>query len=232
MSFAERVTHLKPEGAYFMLARAQALEVAGRKIIHLEIGQPDVPTFGNIAQAGIKAIQDGNTRYTASAGTPALRRAIAEQASAQRGLSFSPENVVVGPGAKPALFFPTLALVRPGDEVLVRDKLLVADQVRGDEGQWGDLVLGPVVRIIGQIEAAQGHRLGVGIVEDGRDLHPRDPAVNLDVGLVRLRRHRIQLRPRRRHDRFRMNGRRIDDRNPARLGGKTRQDRAKSDQPK
>ena len=101
MSFADRVTHLKPEGAYHMLARAQALEAAGRTIIHLEIGQPDVPTFENIAQAGIKAIQTGNTRYTASAGTPALRRAIAEQASAQRGLKFGPEKVVVGPGAKP-----------------------------------------------------------------------------------------------------------------------------------
>ena len=121
MSFADRVTHLKPEGAYHMLARAQALEAAGRTIIHLEIGQPDVPTFENIAQAGIKAIQTGNTRYTASAGTPALRRAIAEQASAQRGLKFGPENVVVGPGAKPALFFPTLALVRPGDEVIYPD---------------------------------------------------------------------------------------------------------------
>ena len=51
MSFADRVTHLKPEGAYHMLARAQALEAAGRTIIHLEIGQPDVPTFENIARA-------------------------------------------------------------------------------------------------------------------------------------------------------------------------------------
>ena len=121
MPFAERVAHLAPEGAYFMLARAQALEAAGKHIVHLEIGQPDVPTFANIAAAGIQAIRDGNTRYTASAGTPALRRAIAEQASAQRTLAFKPEQVVVGPGAKPALFFPTLALVRPGDEVIYPD---------------------------------------------------------------------------------------------------------------
>ena len=121
MPFAERVAHLAPEGAYFMLARAQALEAAGKHIIHLEIGQPDVPTSANIAEAGIQAIRDGNTRYTPSAGTPALRRAIAEQASAQRGLDFKPEQVVVGPGAKPALFFPTLALVRPGDEVIYPD---------------------------------------------------------------------------------------------------------------
>ena len=72
MPFAERVTHLKPEGAYHMLARAQALEAAGRRIIHLEIGQPDVPTFDNISKAGIKAIQDGNTR--AIPHRPALQR--------------------------------------------------------------------------------------------------------------------------------------------------------------
>jgi len=121
MPFAERVAHLAPEGAYFMLARAQALEAAGKHIVHLEIGQPDVPTYTHIAEAGIRAIRNGNTRYTPSAGTPALRRAIAEQASAQRALEFKPEQVVVGPGAKPALFFPTLALVRSGDEVIYPD---------------------------------------------------------------------------------------------------------------
>lgn len=118
MEFAERVTKLVPEGAYYMLARAQALEAAGCEIIHLEIGQPDFPTFENIAQAGIRAIQEGHTRYTPSGGMPALRQAIAEDAGRRRGISINPDQVVVGPGAKPALFFPTLALVRPGDEVL------------------------------------------------------------------------------------------------------------------
>lgn len=121
MDFADRVIHLSPEGAYHMLARAQALEAQGRQIIHLEIGQPDVPTFENISQAGIRAIQEGYTRYTPSAGLPKLRQAIAEDAGRRRGISITPEQVVVGPGAKPALFFPTLALVRPGDEVIYPD---------------------------------------------------------------------------------------------------------------
>lgn len=121
MHFAERVTHLAPEGAYHMLARAQALEAAGRHIIHLEIGQPDVPTFANVRQAGIRAIEDGFTRYTATAGIRPLREAIAEDVSARRGIAVRPAQVVVGPGAKPALFFPTLALVRPGDEVIYPD---------------------------------------------------------------------------------------------------------------
>ncbi len=121
MEFAERVSTLEAEGAYTMLARAQALESAGREIIHLEIGQPDAPTFEHIAKAGMQAIAAGYTRYTPSAGTTALRQAIAEDAGRRRGVTIRPEQVVVGPGAKPFLFFPTLALVRPGDEVIYPD---------------------------------------------------------------------------------------------------------------
>ncbi len=128
MEFSERVQDLAPEGAYAVLAKAQELEAKGRRIIHLEIGQPDEPTFPNIVEAGVRAIHDGYTRYTPSAGLPALRRAIAEDAGRRRGVEFLPSQVVVGPGAKPALFFPTLALVRPKtgdhpyqDEVLYPD---------------------------------------------------------------------------------------------------------------
>ena len=121
MTFAERVTHLAPEGAYHMLALAQALEAEGREIVHLEIGQPDVPTFANVALAGIQAIREGQTRYNPPAGVPALREAIAKDITQQRGIEVQAAQVVVGPGAKPALFFPTLALVRPGDEVIYPD---------------------------------------------------------------------------------------------------------------
>ena len=118
MQFADRVLKLSPEGAYHMLARAQALEATGRKIIHLELGQPDRTTFDNITRAGITAIQQGQTRYTPSGGMPVLRAAIAEDAGQRRDVHITPNQVVVGPGAKPALFFPTLALVRTGDEVI------------------------------------------------------------------------------------------------------------------
>lgn len=121
MNFADRVCKLEPEGAYYMLGKAQALEAAGREIIHLELGQPDAPTFENIRQSGVQAIQEGFTRYTPAAGIPALRAAIAEDASRRRGVAFEPDMVVIGPGAKPALFFPTLALVHPGDEVIYPD---------------------------------------------------------------------------------------------------------------
>lgn len=121
MEFTERVQNLSAEGAYHMLARAQALEAAGRKIIHLEIGQPDFATFANVAQAGIAAIEKGMTRYTPSAGMKTLREAIAGDAGQRRGMAIQPEQVVVAPGAKPALFFPILALVQAGDEVIYPD---------------------------------------------------------------------------------------------------------------
>jgi aspartate/methionine/tyrosine aminotransferase len=104
-----------------MLARARNLEAAGREIIHLEIGEPDFATPEHIAEAGIRAIEEGRTRYNPPRGVGELREAIAAEASQRRGIPIRPSQVVIGPGAKPALFFPTLALVQPGDEVIYPD---------------------------------------------------------------------------------------------------------------
>lgn len=118
---ADRTSHLQPEGAYAFLARAQQLEAQGREIIHLEIGQPDFQTFDNIALSGIRAITNGQTRYTPPAGIPALRETIARHTGERIGMTISARQVVVGPGAKPLLFFPMMALLEPGDEVIYPD---------------------------------------------------------------------------------------------------------------
>jgi aspartate aminotransferase len=119
--YAKRTDHLRPEGAYQVLALAQQLEAAGHTIIHFEAGQPDFDTFSNISLAGVRAITEGYTRYTPPIGMTQLREAIAEDAGKRRGIEVSPGQVVVSPGAKPNLFFPTLALVEPGDEVIYPD---------------------------------------------------------------------------------------------------------------
>jgi aspartate aminotransferase len=119
--FAQRVMSLEAEGAYAVLAQAQALEAKGREILHLEIGQPDFETFPHVSLRGIQAIASGQTRYNPPGGIPALRKALAEDAGKRRGMPISPSQVLVGPGAKPGLFFPTLALVAPGDEVIYPD---------------------------------------------------------------------------------------------------------------
>jgi aspartate/methionine/tyrosine aminotransferase len=119
--FAGRTSHLEPEGAYEVLAKAQQMEASGRKIIHLEIGQPDFQTFPNIGMEGIRAIAAGETRYTPSAGLPALKKAIACNTGSRIGMELSADQVVVGPGAKPLLFFPMMALLEEGDEVIYPD---------------------------------------------------------------------------------------------------------------
>jgi len=119
--FTDRVSMLRAEGAYAVLARAQALEAQGRSIVHLEIGQPDFPTPEHVGAAGMRAIQEGRTRYSPPAGIPKFRELLAEHAGRQRDLEITPDMVVVGTGSKPGLFFPTLALVGPGDEVLYPD---------------------------------------------------------------------------------------------------------------
>lgn len=119
--YTKRTDHLRPEGAYQVLALAQRMEAEGHSIIHFEAGQPDFDTFANISLAGVRAITEGHTRYTPPAGMIRIKEAIADHAGKQRNILFRPEQVVVSPGAKPNLFFPTLALVEPGDEVIYPD---------------------------------------------------------------------------------------------------------------
>ena len=136
-SFAERQTHLRPEGAYEVMARSQELEAKGHDIVHLEAGEPDFNGPANASLAGIRAIASGQTRYLPPAGLTRLREVIADVAGKRRGISISPKQVLVSPGAKPAMFFPTLAIVEPGDEVIYPDPgfptyeamVLVADGV-------------------------------------------------------------------------------------------------------
>jgi aspartate/methionine/tyrosine aminotransferase len=112
------MNRLGTETAFEVLVKAKALEAQGRDIVHLEVGEPDFATPENIVQAGIRALRDGKTKYTPSAGIPELRQAIAQQMSETRGVPVTAEQVIVTPGAKPIMFFSILALVEPGDQVL------------------------------------------------------------------------------------------------------------------
>jgi aspartate aminotransferase len=118
MRIAERMNRLGTETAFEVLVKAKALEAQGRDIVHLEVGEPDFPTPENIVEAGVRALKDGKTKYTPSAGIPELREAVAQHVSATRGVKVSADQVVITPGAKPIMFFSILALVEPGDEVL------------------------------------------------------------------------------------------------------------------
>jgi aspartate/methionine/tyrosine aminotransferase len=120
-TLAGSLERLGTETAFSVLARAKALERAGRDVIHLEIGEPDFPTPLHICEAAAEALRAGETHYCPSAGIPELRDAAAEYLSATRRVEVSPENVLIGTGAKPFLFFGILATCNPGDEVVYPD---------------------------------------------------------------------------------------------------------------
>jgi aspartate aminotransferase len=121
MNFAERMSRLGTETAFEVLARAKELESQGRRIVHMEIGEPDFKTPDHIVAAAVKALEDGLHHYTPSAGIPALREAIAEHVSRTRKITVTPDQVVVTPGAKPIIFFSLLALIQKDDEVIFPD---------------------------------------------------------------------------------------------------------------
>src|SRR6185437_5720517 len=118
MKLAERMQRIGVESAFDVLVRARALEAQGRSVIHLEIGEPDFPTPSHVVEAAKKALDEGWTHYGPTQGLPELREAIAAHVSETRGISVSAKNVSVVPGGKPILFFPMLALLEPGDEVM------------------------------------------------------------------------------------------------------------------
>ena len=115
---AQRMSLLKTESAFQILARAKALEAQGQSIIHMEIGQPDFKTPQNIIDAAAKAMNDGYTGYSPTPGFPEVRRVIAEDAMRRKGIVTGPEEVVIVPGGKPVMFFTMLMLVDLGDEVI------------------------------------------------------------------------------------------------------------------
>ncbi len=116
--FAERLSRLGTETAFVVLAKAKALEAQGRDIVHLEIGEPDFDTPRHIIEAGARALREGYTHYTAAAGMPDMREAVAKYAGELRGMTFDPEQVVITPGAKPIMYYLITLLVDKGDEII------------------------------------------------------------------------------------------------------------------
>jgi len=106
------------ESAFEVLVRARELERQGRHVIHLEIGEPDFPTPAHIIAAAKQALDEGYTHYGPTQGMPELRESIARYISRTRGICVGPEHVSVVPGGKPIIFFPILALIEQGDEVI------------------------------------------------------------------------------------------------------------------
>src|SRR5438477_2371424 len=115
MQLADRMGRLGTESAFEVLARARALEATGRKVVHLEIGEPDFDTPQHIRDAAAEALASGQTHYVPAPGIPPLREAVAEFLERTGRMRATPDRVVVTPGAKPIMFYVIMALCQEGD---------------------------------------------------------------------------------------------------------------------
>jgi aspartate aminotransferase len=121
MRLAERMSRLGTESAFEVLGKAVALEATGRRVVHLEIGEPDFETPRHVVEAVEQALDAGLTNYVPSPGIAPLRESVAAHLQAAGRMTTSPERVVITPGGKPVMFFTMLALCGPGDEVIYPD---------------------------------------------------------------------------------------------------------------
>jgi aspartate/methionine/tyrosine aminotransferase len=118
---ASRMQTIGTENAFEVTARARALEAQGRDIIFLQIGEPDFDTPDNVREAAKRAIDGGETHYAPFAGIPALREAIADDATARKGFPVTPDRVFVTVGGKGVMLYAIIGLIDPGDEAIVPD---------------------------------------------------------------------------------------------------------------
>lgn len=120
---AEAVSRLGAENAFQVLARAREIEATGRRVVHMEIGEPDFDTPQHIKDAAAASLMAHDTHYTPSAGTLELRSVIAEYATRFRKMAqpYSAANVTISPGAKPIIWNILSAILNPGDDFIYFD---------------------------------------------------------------------------------------------------------------
>ncbi len=118
---ANRAPKIKAFQVMALLAKAQAMEESGRDIIHLEVGEPDFATPEAVVNAGIQALAQNKTRYTAATGLPELRQAIAQHYQTHFGVAVDYERILITVGASGAIQLACSVLFNPGDGVLLAD---------------------------------------------------------------------------------------------------------------
>jgi aspartate/methionine/tyrosine aminotransferase len=121
MRFAERMNLLKTESAFVVLAKANELQRQGRDIVHFEIGDTDFDTPSNIIEEAYVQLKAGQTHYCPSAGVFELREACCDFFRRMGRGEYTPDEIVVGAGGKPFLYYTIMALVGPGDDVIYPD---------------------------------------------------------------------------------------------------------------
>ncbi|MBT4838999.1 MAG: pyridoxal phosphate-dependent aminotransferase [Methylococcales bacterium] len=116
---SQRVQNIKPSPTLAVSAKAAELRAAGKDVIGLGVGEPDFDTPEHIKQGAIQAINDGQTKYTAVDGTPALKTAIINKFKQDNGFDYAASQILVSSGGKQSFFNMAQALLNPGDEVII-----------------------------------------------------------------------------------------------------------------
>lgn len=119
MSFADRISRVKPSPTLATAAKAAALKAQGISVINFSVGEPDFDTPEHIKEACIQALRDGVTKYGPVPGFPKLREVICAKLQRDNGLTYAPDEIIVTCGAKEALYAALQVLVNPGDEVII-----------------------------------------------------------------------------------------------------------------
>src|SRR5512132_1613255 len=129
---ADRLATLVPSATLAMNAKARAMRAQGVDVISFSVGGPDFDTPRRIKDAGVRALDKGQTKYTEVGGIPELRAAVCHKLKRDHGLDYAPDEVTVSCGAKHTLYNIVMALINPGDEVLIPSPYWVSypEQVR------------------------------------------------------------------------------------------------------
>lgn len=136
MKISARMGRISPSATMGMKVKADELKAQGKDVLSFAVGEPDFPTPANVIAAAKKAMDDGQTKYTAASGTAELKEAICEATAREIGVQYKPANVIVSNGAKHSLLNIFQTLLDPGDEVIIIAPYWVTypDQIRYSEG--------------------------------------------------------------------------------------------------
>ena len=119
IKLSDRVGRISVSSTMAVAAEAERLRAEGKDLVDFGAGEPDFPTPDNVKEAGIKAIRDNFSKYTAAPGTMELRKAIVERHATDFGTSYAPAECIATAGGKQAIFNAISALINPGDEVIL-----------------------------------------------------------------------------------------------------------------
>ncbi|HEX8552460.1 MAG TPA: pyridoxal phosphate-dependent aminotransferase [Abditibacteriaceae bacterium] len=169
---SERINRIQPSPTLAISAKSKAMRAAGEDVISFDVGEPDFDTPEHIKEACIAALRNGDTKYTAAAGTPAMREAVCRKLQRENRMQFTPDQIVVSSGGKHSLYNIFQTILNSGDEVLIPSPYWVSypDQVLLADG----------VPVIIKTTQETGFKMSAQQLDDCLKAHPRAKALVLN----------------------------------------------------